>query len=184
LIQIGHADHQYFSDLQLGDRFVKRVESIKYLGIWLIEGKCFKVDCNMNTTKFLGAVFGILQKCSHVSEELVWNIINQCCLPILLYGIDTFCSYANQVHELSVALNTAVRRCFNIARNVSVRNLLYFLGSMHVQKMNVRRVKLLKSCLNSCDVLRICALVRVSDDSFHFVCYKYMMYIVTCRCAT
>jgi hypothetical protein len=48
LIQIGLVDHHDLPDLELGDRFLKWVECIKYLGVWIIEGKFFKVDCNMN----------------------------------------------------------------------------------------------------------------------------------------
>ena len=43
----------------------------------------------MNRTKFLGSVFDIMQKHSKVSEEILWNIISKCCLPILLCGIDS-----------------------------------------------------------------------------------------------
>ena len=52
-------------------------DRIKYLGIWLEGGKVFKVDCIVNRTKFLGSVFGIMQKCSKVSEEILWNIISK-----------------------------------------------------------------------------------------------------------
>ena len=43
--------------------------------------------------------------------------------------------HVDQVHKLWMALNLAIRRCFHIARNVSVRSLLYFVGSMPLKMM-------------------------------------------------
>ena len=81
-----------FADcLQWADR-------IKYLGIWLEGGKVFKVDCTVNRTKFLGLVLSIMQKSSKVSEEILWNIISKCCLPILLYGVDSLSLHVDQMH--------------------------------------------------------------------------------------
>jgi hypothetical protein len=37
------------------------VERLKYLGVWLISGKKFRIDAAVNCTKFLGSVLGILQ---------------------------------------------------------------------------------------------------------------------------
>ena len=65
-----------------------------------------------------------------ISEEILWIIISKRCLPILLYGVDALSLHDDQVHKLSVALNLAIRPCFHLARNVSVRSLLYLVESM------------------------------------------------------
>ena len=45
-------------------------------------------------------------------------------------------------HLLSVALNLAITRCFQMARNESVRSLLYFVGRMPMNMMlDERKVK-------------------------------------------
>ena len=125
-------------------------------------------------TKFLGSVFGIMQKYSKVSEEILWNIISKCCLPILLYGVDSLSLHVDQEHKLSVALNLAIRRCFHIARHVSVGSLLYFVGSMPMNEMlDERKVKLVKSCLNSSEVTSLCARIRSTDNRFLDICHKY-----------
>ena len=91
-------------------------------------GKVFIVDCIVNRTKFLGSVFSIMQKFTKVSKDILWNIISKCCLPILLYRVDFLSLHVDQVHKLLVVLNLAVRRCFHMARNVSVRSLLIKYG--------------------------------------------------------
>ena len=79
------------------------------------------------------------------------------------------------IQSLSIAYNTAVRRCFHISRYTSVRNVLYFLNSMPVNIiLEERRVLLFKSCLESdSDVIRLCALLSANDDNFIHICYKY-----------
>ena len=174
LIQFGLVNSNTLPVLSLGAGCLHWVERIKYLGVWLVEGKCFKVDCDVNRTKFLGSVFGIMQRCSKVSEEILWNIISKCCLPTLLYGVDSLSLRVDQVHKLSVALNLAIRRCFHLAKNVSVRNLLYFVGCMPMKMLlDERIVKLVKSCFNGSEVLRLCARIRSADESFQEVCYMY-----------
>jgi hypothetical protein len=114
-------------------------------------------------------VFGIPQKCSNVSDDAEWNIIQRSCLPILLYGVDSVTLKAGQVQKLSVAYNTAVRRCFNLSRSTSVRHVLYFLGSSPVNVILDERLGLmLKSCIGSgSELLGLCSLLRQNDD---FVC--------------
>ena len=116
-----------------------------------------------------------MQKCSKVSEEYLWNIISKCWLPILLFGLDSFSLHVDQVHILSVALNLAIRRCFHMARNVSKRSLLHFVGSMSMNEMlDERKIKLVKSCLNSREVISLCAArIRSTDSSFLDICHKY-----------
>jgi hypothetical protein len=88
------------------------VERLKYLGVWLISGKKFRIDAAVNCTKFLGSVLGILQKCGRISDEIKWQVVQHSCLSILLYGVDSVLLCPEQIRKLSVAYNNAVR--FNI----------------------------------------------------------------------
>lgn len=85
-----------------------------------------------------------------MSKEILWNIISKWCLPILLYGVDSLLLHADQVHKLSTALNLAIWPYFHMARNVFVRNSLYFVGSMPMNMMlDERNVMLVKICLSA-----------------------------------
>ena len=78
------------------------------------------------------------------------------------------------MNNLSVALNIAAWRCFHIARNISVRNVLYFVGSMPEQMLlDERKVKLIKSCLGSGEILRLCARMSLEDRRFQNMCCKH-----------
>ena len=86
-------------------------------------------------------------KSASVSEEIKWHVIQHSCLPLLMYGIDSVILCSEQIRKLSVAYNNVVRRCFGLARFSSMRNLLYFLGSMPLNMLlECRRILIVKEC--------------------------------------
>ena len=108
-----------------------------------------------------------MQKCGKLSEEILWRIISKRCLPILSYGVYFLSLHVVQVHKLPLAVNLAIRHCVHKARNVSMRSLLYFVGSMPINTtLDERKVKLVKSCLNSSEVISLCARKRSTEYSF------------------
>ena len=114
----------------------------------------------INNRKFLGAVCGILQKCGHLSEKIKWNIIQYSCCPILFYCLNSINLNTEQVRKMSVAHNTAVRRCFNLKRYTSVRNILYYFNCIPINMLSERRVLLVSQCSSQVGVLLLCALLE------------------------
>ena len=57
----------------------------------------------INSRKFLSAICGILQKCSHLSGENKWNTMQHSCCPILLHGLNSINLNTEQVRKMSVA---------------------------------------------------------------------------------
>jgi exonuclease III len=175
LLQVGLDTNVVLPQLVLNNVFLQWVDRIKYLGVYIIAGKSFSVESSYNRTKFLSAVFGILQKCRNVSEEIKFNIIQHSCIEILLYGIDSLSLKPCHVHKLSVAYNIAVRRCFNFSRSTSVRNVLFFMNCLPIGlTMDLRKMLLLKSCIESTsELVRLCGLIRYNDDNILDMFFKY-----------
>ena len=74
-------------------------------------------------------------------------------------------------------LRLANRHCFHMARNVSVRRVLYFGGSMPMNTMlHERKIKLIKNCLNSSEVVSLSARIRSADNSFLDIFIKRVVY--------
>jgi hypothetical protein len=46
------------------------VELLKYLAVWLVSSKRFRIDAAASSPKFLGFVLGILRKCGGISHEI------------------------------------------------------------------------------------------------------------------
>jgi len=178
MLQVGLDSLAMLPDLDLGNGVLKWDDRIKYLGVWILAGNSFKVDSSVNRVKFLGSVFGILQKCGrNISDEIKCHVIQHCCLPVLMYGVDCISLSDTQVHDLSVAYNTAVRRCFGLSRFTSVRNVLFYLYCLPIKMLFVqRKMLLLKSCQNSSGVLRLCACLSTLDESYFATCCEYDVY--------
>ena len=103
-----------------------------------------------------------------MSEEIRWNVIQHSSSPILFYGLDVLHLKAEQVHKLSVIYNNAVRRCFNLASNRTVRDVLHFTGCLPVKMLlDKRRILLVRECLNCPGILGLCA--RISSNELDFV---------------
>ena len=57
------------------------------------------------------------------------QIINTYCLPILLYGLESFHLSFVQNDRIAVAYDNIVRHIFNLGRFVSIRDVIAFIGS-------------------------------------------------------
>jgi len=155
------------------------VTEVKYLGVILKAGTSFCVDSVFNCRKFLGSVFAILQKTKNISEEVKCHIIQHSCLPILSYGTEAVTLTKKQVHGLSVAYNTAIRRCFGLSRMCSVRFVLRCIGSIPLDiLLHKRRLLLVKDCISrGSNVLRFCGLIALSESKFQDFCYLYDVHV-------
>ena len=153
---------------------LKWVERLKYLGIWFVSGRTLRVDVSVNCTKFLGSVLGILQKCSNISDELKWHVVNHSCLPMLFYGIDSIILCAEQRRKVGVVCNNAVRRCFGLLRSTSVRNVLFYMGCMPINYvLDERRVLLMKECQQHYGVLGTLAQMTLQSNAFNTIAFTY-----------
>jgi hypothetical protein len=182
LMQIGLDADVVLPQLSLNGEWLKWVSRIRYLGVWICCDRVFNVDISANSTKFMGCTYGILQKCGTVSEEVRWNVIKHSSEPILFYGVDVLQLKSEQVHKLSVVYNNAVRRCFNLPRNRTVRDILFFTGSLPVKiALNQRRILLIKDCLRCTGIIRLCALFSSNDIDFVNTCMEYDIHLeMTC----
>ena len=83
-----------------------------------------------------------------------------------------FCS--EQIRKLSVAYINVVRLCLGLSRSSSVRNLLYFFGSMpRNMLLECRRILLVKKCLSCNGIIRLLVYLATDHTNFNALCLKY-----------
>lgn len=71
------------------------VDTVRYLGIYIISSRSFKISLRFAKLSFfrsVNAIFGKLLRTA--SEEVIVHLINTKCLPILLYGLEA-CPLSN-----------------------------------------------------------------------------------------
>jgi hypothetical protein len=173
LMYIGYCVLDDVPVLHIGGDELSWVKKIKYLGLIMQSEKELTVDVNVNCRKFLGACFGMFQRCGALSEPVLCELVLKKCLPILVYGTECIRLKTAQKQRLNVAFNTVIRRVFKLSKYTSVKNIIFYIGGKPVKiLLDERRCLLIKSCLDgSCGLLRKCArLVGWTDDFMRIRC--------------
>ena len=157
LFQIGLSADTILPQLSLGCNELKWISELKYLGVVFMCGKKLLVNTDLQCRKFLGTAFALLQKCGHLSEEILCKVILTHCLPLMLYGVDSIFITKDQIRKLSVAFNTAFRRVFHMSRFSSMRLLYSFMGFKTLDCLYEERLMcLIRNCSSSeCELLRM-----------------------------
>ena len=83
-------------------------DSISYLGVTLLSGKCIKTDCNMLKRKFCAACNCVFSNCYNVSEVVQLQLQESYCLPILTYAAPALNLCDRQLRECECVLEWCV----------------------------------------------------------------------------
>jgi hypothetical protein len=175
VIVVGRDDESVLPIMNLGSDELCWVKELKYLGVFMQSHKGLRINIEANCRKFLGSAFGIFQKCGYLSEEVLCEIIFTKCLPVLTYGLECFKLLEQQKHKLCVALNTVVRRIFNMSRRTSVRDIIVYAGSKPCDVMlDERHFLLLRECLRSdYGIVRLCGRLHGQLKYVTKICLTY-----------
>ena len=77
------------------------ISEMRYLGIYLVAGRSFRVSTTKAHCKFSRAVNSIFSKLlGHANESVIVFLIKMKCLPILLYGTEVVGLNASALHSL------------------------------------------------------------------------------------
>ena len=139
------------------------VDSFKYLGIMLMNGRNLHIDCNYIKRKFYTATNSVLSKCKFAEEPLKLALVKATCLPILLYCLGALCLPQHRVRQLGVCWNDCFRKIFHYNRWDSVKELQYFCGELSFEYLydlnkwnflsNMRSSSTESSVMLQCDIL-------------------------------
>ena len=97
-MRVGPRSYCKFADISaVNGSSIAWVNTIRYLGVFLVSGKHFKCDPSNAKKCFNRACNTILSKLlGKASEEVIMHVINVKCLPILLYGSEV-CDYKKAI---------------------------------------------------------------------------------------
>ena len=130
---VGFLSKCHITDMMLGDKTIKWVNSFKYLGIQFVKGVKLAVDCDFIKRRFYAACNGILYNCSRAAESVKVFLVVTYCLPILLYCLGALCLNVNNIKALNVCWNDALRKIYGLHRWESVRQIMFFCNLMPIK---------------------------------------------------
>ena len=105
---------------------------MKYLGVF-INSRTNSVDLSAALRKFFGCFNNIMSVLGYGRDEMLAVFLAKTyCLPILLYGCETWHMSSSDKHKLDVAWNNCFRKIFNACWRESAKPLLFYCGTMPV----------------------------------------------------
>ena len=179
---VGKSDGAVMPPTHLGTELLCWVSEMKYLGVILYSKGGLRVNVHVNCMKFLGSSFSILQSCRGFNEQVLCEIILTKCLPILMYGLESFRLLAAERDKVKMAFNCVIRRIFKLSKFTSVRHIIHMIGSKPGNILiDERRCLLLLSCSrDECTVVRNVASVLACCDDFNRIFITYNVSSVYC----
>ena len=87
IIRIGQAFRHVCNNVTPNGLDLPFVEDAKYLGVFILTGKRFRVNLSEPISKFFKSVNSILSKCKgHMNEVVLLNLLSAYCKPLLCYA--------------------------------------------------------------------------------------------------
>jgi len=146
------------SSMLLDETQIAWVNDIKYLGMVLMSGANFQVDCTYIKRKFYVACNSVLAGCKYADEFVKLSLVKSKCLPLLTYFLGALVLTQSKVRDLGVCWNDCFRKIFKYNRWESVSELQQCCGEPSFQciydksRMNFR---------NSANALKIVWFVQL-----------------------
>ena len=121
------------------------LEKARYLGVFIITGRKFKLSLSEPICKFYKSVNGILSKCAGSMNEIVLlNLFNAYCKPFIMYACESVALTKSEYARLSNAWNSIFWKLFKVNDPNCINDILRFTGNLPVlMDIDVRRFSFL-----------------------------------------
>jgi hypothetical protein len=164
-LAIGPNNVDNLASLTLNGNTLQWVDKLKYLGVWICADKYFNIDLSETRRKFFQSVNSILSKCKHTNELVKLQLLENHCLPILLYATECIHLKLSQIKEINSWWNSVYRKIFNYNKWESVKCLICSLQRLDVHHLiNLRCLSFIKRML----------ITPLSNNSFKNILNDYI----------
>jgi hypothetical protein len=114
----------------LGDALLPWVDSVRYLGVYIVGNNKLSFDFAYTKRCFYAAFNNIMSHARSLEQIIQLSLVESYCLPVLTYAIGTLSVTQRQLHDLNVCWNTAYRVIFGFNRWESVKCFICGMGRL------------------------------------------------------
>jgi hypothetical protein len=140
--------------MRLGNDNIEWVNSIKYLGVYIVSGKKLTFDISCTKRTFYASCNSVNAHAKSLEEIVQLTLHENYCLPLLTYASAALTLCSQQLNDLNVCWNTVYRLIFKFNRWESVKSFIHGLGRLSLLYIfNVARVKFFFHLRDSPNVL-------------------------------
>jgi exonuclease III len=155
------------SPLMLDGRPLTYVNVIKYLGVYIQQGRLWRNDISASRASFYRAFNCILSKTKlAVLESVSVHLMSSICLPILTYAQEACFLTKTQLNEFNTVIDNCIRKIFNIqaAEGVLLIRAMFNIPSM-LYLYNVAKCKFLISLSHKTNSSGKCIFMLAFEES-------------------
>jgi len=115
-MRIGPRYDAVCADLTLSGGIIQYVPSLKYLGVCIKAYRTFVCNFDHVKAKFYRTFNCIYAKSYAGNSELITvELLRSCCLPVLLYAVESLIFRARDINSLNNCINVAVAKIFHVS---------------------------------------------------------------------
>ena len=119
------------------------VKEIRYLGIYILQSRTFKCSLSMHRRAFYCSANAIFGKVGRVaSEDVVLQLINNKCMPSLLYGLEACPLAKSELSSLDFVVNRFFMKLFRTSNMNIVRDCQSYFAFKLPSELWSNRVKM------------------------------------------
>jgi len=172
-VRIGQRHNFEIKEIIINNCTLKCSQEFNYLGVMIASAKKFTVNLQNVKHKFfkaLNSVFGKVEL--KTSPMVLCSLIEQCCMPILLYACESFCFSASMIRSIDNAYSQALFKIFQTFEKNVIRMCQYYMYLLPIElKIALKKLKFFSE-INKSDNILIFA-IHMEDDEFLTLCSKY-----------
>jgi len=149
-IRIGCRYNMQCSTFTLSGNSLKYVSSVKYLGVYFVAAKCFKISVDHLKVRFYRVFNCIFSRVKAPNSELVVvHLLKSYCLPFLLYASEAVLPSNSNIQSLDNCINRAIFKIFGLNSSDCIQDIRH---SVNLPSLKVliesRRLKFVNRLLN------------------------------------
>ena len=130
-IRVGQRHNVIMSHLKILDTVIEWRTEIRYLGIVIVSANYMKCNLQNARQKFFRAANGIFSKIgSNAQPNVIFSLIDSFCIPVILYGLETFQLCKKQRKSLNRSYSGIFGIVFKTFDENTILNCQYHCGAI------------------------------------------------------
>lgn len=154
-LRIGPRCDKYCKNICTSDgNLIPWVEEMRYLGIFIVKSRIFKCSLDHAKRSFYRAVNGIFGKIGRIaSEEVILELIETKCLPVLLYGLEACPLSKTNLKSLDFPINRFFMKLFNTSDMQTITECQMIFGVRLPSAIIAERCRIFSTKYEACNNL-------------------------------
>jgi len=142
-VRIGQRHNFEIKEIIVNNCTLKWSQEFNYLGVMIASAKKFTVNLQNVKHKFFKALNGIFGKVGlKTSPVVLCSLIEQCCMPILLYASESICWSSSMIRSIDNAYSQALFKIFQTFDKNVIKMCQYYMYLLPIElKIVLKKLK-------------------------------------------